>query len=173
VHTRYSRPRDQDSSVLPRISTLIATEGSFYNPNIGIDVKNQVRNLLNGTVTEISAAILCAKSASQPPQGLKVSLCASARTGAISTTLSLPELFTRVRNWLSSRTRRPDSSDRGPFVAPSRLASMNSKSKIAGRRTCGCADIGHATKVQKPKIPMNMRDIRILYGRRLQVQTAA
>jgi hypothetical protein len=29
VRTRYSSPRDQDSSVLPRMSTLIATKGSF------------------------------------------------------------------------------------------------------------------------------------------------
>jgi hypothetical protein len=29
VCTRYSSPRDQDSSVLPRMSTLIATKGSL------------------------------------------------------------------------------------------------------------------------------------------------
>jgi hypothetical protein len=73
----------------------------------------------------------------------------------------MPDFATRVRNWSPSRTKRAVSSARGPFVAPSRLVSINSKSKIATRRPRACADCGHATRTQKmPKSPKSMRAMR-------------
>src|SRR6516165_4663203 len=85
-----------------------------------------------------SAPIRRAKRISQPPQPCRLLACASRAIGVISTSEKRPESLSSCRNRSLRRASRSCSSGRAPRIAPSRLVSINSKSKTA----TDCATVG-------------------------------
>src|SRR5262252_3888224 len=85
-----------------------------------------------------SAPIRRAKRISQPPQPCRLLACASRAIGVISTSEKRPESLSSCRNLSLRRPSRSCSSGRAPRIAPSRLVSINSKSKTA----IDCATVG-------------------------------
>src|SRR5215471_10376649 len=85
-----------------------------------------------------SAPIRRAKRISQPPQPCRLLACASLAIGVISTSEKRPESPSSCRKRSLRRASRSCSSGRAPLTAPSRLVSINSKSKTA----TDCATVG-------------------------------
>src|SRR6516162_4163518 len=85
-----------------------------------------------------SAPIRRAKRISQPPQPCRLLACASRAIGVISTSEKRLESLSSCRNRSLRRASRSCSSGRAPLIAPSRLVSINSKSKTA----TDCATVG-------------------------------
>src|SRR6266446_1087957 len=85
-----------------------------------------------------SAPMRLAKSIPQPPQACRLLACASLAIGVMSTSEKRPESLSSCRNRSLRRASRSCSSSRAPRIAPSRLVSINSKSKTA----TDCATVG-------------------------------
>src|SRR6516225_10444636 len=85
-----------------------------------------------------SAPIRRAKRISQPPQPCRLLACASRAIGVISTSEKRLESLSSCRNRSLRRASRSCSSGRAPLIAPSKLVSINSKSKTA----TDCATVG-------------------------------
>src|SRR5262249_27692574 len=79
-----------------------------------------------------------AKQISQPSQACRLLACASRAIGVISTSEKRPESLSSCRNRSLRWASRSCSSGRAPRIAPSRLVSINSKSKTA----IDCATVG-------------------------------
>ena len=127
-----------------------------HDTDIKIDVEDQVRNLLHSTRDRKIRTELLRKV------GVTAATCLKARLACLRPNRSkvdnfkFPEFVTSARNWSPSRANRAVSSARGPFVAPSRLVSTNSKSKMAARRTRDCAETGHSAQ-KSAKSPRSAR----------------
>ena len=78
-----------------------------------------------------SAPMRRANWISQPSQACRLLACASRAIGVISMSEKRPESLSSCRNRSLRRASRSCSSGRAPLIAPSRLVSINSKSKTA------------------------------------------
>src|SRR6516164_6825014 len=85
-----------------------------------------------------SAPMRRANWISQPSQACRLLACASLAIGVISMSEKRPEALSSCRNRSLRRASRSCSSGRAPLIAPSRLVSINSKSKTA----TDCATVG-------------------------------
>jgi hypothetical protein len=132
-----------------------------HDSDVKIDVK-QVGNLLHGARDRKLGADLLCEIGVAAATCLKVRLvCLSLHRPNVDNFKLARSCYEQAQLITEPRQACCFIGSRGPFVAPSRLVSINSKSKMATRRTCACADSGHATRAQKiPKSPMRICAIR-------------
>ena len=161
MRTKYSSPRDQD---FVRVAADVCAHGDqrqsrLCDPNIKVDVEDQIRNFLNGTSDRKLGAELFRKIGVAATTRLKIRLvCLRPRRSNVDN-FKFARAFHERAQLIAKPRQAGCFIRRGPFVAPSRLVSINSKSKIATRRPCDCAEIGQRTQ-KMPKSPMSARVMR-------------